>query len=230
MRLPSSGASYRQRIHFGHYVARRLRRAKFADLSNAIVKTTADLREMGRAWEDMTDGLQDALADRDAADDMLDQAAQIARATIAGRSPNAMREATYLAIFPQGIGYFTAATIDNETERYSELKQRLAEHLPADDEVRQSTIPAIEAGLVEYEAAKKAVSDARNAESLARTRLHQATDLWARQVEKTYGALVTELGKSRAGSFFPRARSRSKAGADDASRPSREATEEHDVG
>lgn len=230
MRLPNSGASYRQRIRFGHYVARRLRRAKLIDLSNTIAKTTADLREVGRAWEDMTDGMQDALADRDAADDQLDQAAQAARATLAGRSPNAMREQPYLAIFPQGIGYYTAATLDKEVERYGELGQRLAEHLPAEDEVREATIAVIEAGLIAYEAAKRAVGEASSAESLAHTRLKQATDAWTRQMEKTYGALVTELGKNRARSFFPRLRSRSKAAAEGALEPSDAAVEARSLG
>jgi hypothetical protein len=215
MRLPKLNASYRQRIHFGHYVARRLRRAKLATLSAAITKATAELRELGRAWEDLTDGMQDVLADRDAADDHLDQAAQRARAALAGRSATATREAPYVAIFPQGMAYYTAATLDQEVERYDELRQRLAEHLPAGDEIRESTILLLDAGLPEFAAAKTAVHEAYTAESLARTRLKQATDAWTRQLERVFGALVIDLGRARANAFFPRNQARKTKVADE---------------
>lgn len=188
------------------------------------MKSTAALRESGRAWEDAGDATQDALADRDAADDELDEAAKTARAALAGRSGDAVREEPYVSIFPHGASYYTAAPVDEEAARYGELKQRLAEHLPASDAVRKSTIKAIDAGVAAYAAAKTAVDEAHTAESIALTRLTKATDAWTRQLEKTYGALVGDLGRARADTFFPRLRGKTKGGGEadpaaDASEP-----------
>jgi hypothetical protein len=41
----------------------------------------------------------------------------------------------------------------------------------------------------------------------------KATDAWRRQVEKTYGALVQEIGRSAAEGYFPRPRTTAKASA-----------------
>jgi hypothetical protein len=39
---------------------------------------------------------------------------------------------------------------------------------------------------------------------MAATKLAKATDAWTKQMEKTYGALVVELGRAAAERFFPR--------------------------
>lgn len=226
MRLPALSSSYRQRVRFGRYVARRLRRAKLMELSTSVVAITAELREAGRSWEDKVDAVQEALADRDAADDELDAAAKSARVSLAGRSVSAAREQPYLSIFPRGIGYYIGAPIGKEIERYEELKQRLAEHLPATDPVRGPTIAAIEAGLGDYAAARKALGEANTAEAIARTHQRQTTDAWARQLERTYGALVADLGRSRANSYFPRSATRAvRGGGEEATSPQDEAGE-----
>ena len=76
-----------------------------------------------------------------------------------------------LAIFPSGIAYYIAAPLDEETKRYTELKQRLTEHLPTTDDVRKKTVKAIDTGLKDFETATKALDAARTADSLAATRL-----------------------------------------------------------
>lgn len=211
MQLPSTTSSYRTRVRFGLYVARRLRRAKLGQLAEDAAKVTRAVKEAGRSWDDTDDDIQGALADRDAADDDLDLIAQEARHALAGRSLAAAREAPYTDIFPDGVSYYTAAPLDEQVKRYAELKGRLAEHLPASDPVRKKAEKAIDAGLKDFVASAGEVDAARTAESLAATRLAKATDAWAKQMEKTYGALVGEVGRGAAERFFPRAQRKSAA-------------------
>lgn len=206
MRLPAPSAHFSQRVRFGSYVARRVRRAKLITLAADIEKATTAVLTAGRALEDADKPIQDALADRDGFDDDLDEVAQNARAKLAGRSADAARTAPYTLIFPEGIGYYTAAPLDEEVRRYGELKQRLQEHLPAADDVLTTAIPAIDAGLAGFSGAVTALAKARTDESLASTRLEAATEAWEKQMEKTYGALVAEVGRARAERFFPRVR------------------------
>lgn len=204
MQLPSATSSYRTRVRFGRYVARRLRRDKYTQLADDATTATNAVREAGRAWDDADDAIQDALADRDASDDALDGAAQEARHSLAGRSMEASKQAPYVDIFFKGISYYTAAPLDEEEKRYGELKKRLVDHLPASDEVRKKTVKAIDAGLADFKAATNELDTARTAESMASTRLRKATDAWVRQMEKAYGALVADAGRTAAERYFPR--------------------------
>ena len=156
--------------------------------------------------------MQDAMADRDATDDDLDTAAQEARVKLAGRSADAVTKAPYTQIFPEGIGFYTAAPLDEENARYSLFSQRLAAHLPANDKVRTTTIPVIETGLADFAKATKDLMTARNASSIADGHLATAEDAWEKQMEKTYGALVVEVGRAAADKFFPKTKSKSKKG------------------
>ncbi len=204
MRLPPATAPYSSRVRYGRYVARRVRRARLESLAVDLDKANKELLSTGRACDDAGGPVQDALADRDAADDDLDAAAQQARANMAGRSVDAVRTEPYLPIFHEGISYYTAAPLEQQVPRYTELKKRLVEYLPAKDPVRISTVKDIDTGLKAFQDAAKALSDARTDESLAYTRLVTATEAWERQIEKTYGALVAEFGRARANGFFPR--------------------------
>ncbi|MDI1452144.1 hypothetical protein [Polyangium sp. 6x1] len=150
--------------------------------------------------------MQDALADRDAADDDLDRTAQTARAALAGRSVEAARTAPYTLIFPDGIDYYIAAPLDAEVSRYGELQSRLDELLPEADPVRQEAVPAINAGVVAFTGAAEALIKARTEEALAGTRLEAAEDAWGRLMTKVYGVLLAELGRSAAERFFPKAK------------------------
>jgi hypothetical protein len=151
-------------------------------------------------------------SDRDASDDDLDTAAQDARAKLAGRSADAVTKTPYTQIFPDGIGFYTAAPLDEEDARYSLFSQRLAAHLPANDKVRTSTIPVIETGLSDFAKATKELTAARNAASIADGHLATAEDAWEKQMEKTYGALVVEVGRAAADRFFPKTKTKSKKG------------------
>jgi hypothetical protein len=147
------------------------------------------------------------MADRDAADDDLDDAAQDARAKLAGRSATAAQEEPYKLIFPDGIGYFTDAPNEQEATRYGELKLRLTTNLDAKDDVRVATVAAIDAGLKAYAGAGDALGTTRNAAALATTAREAAEKRWREEMEKTHGALIATVGKAKAERFFPRVRS-----------------------
>ncbi len=69
--------------------------------------------------------MQKAIANRNVADDNLDDIAQNARLQLASRSIEAAKDRSYIDIFPDGIGYYTAASLAQEETRYNELKTRL---------------------------------------------------------------------------------------------------------
>ncbi len=117
MQLPAITSSPQTRVRYGRYVARRLRRAKLMTLADDATSTTNDLRAAARAWDDTDDATQEAIADRDAADDDLDVTAQEVRTSLAGRGINAAKEAPYTLIFPNGVSYYTAAPLDEEPLR-----------------------------------------------------------------------------------------------------------------
>lgn len=211
MHLPRESAAPQVRIRYGRYVVRRLRQAGHAALADSLAKATAALKAAARATEDAVENVEDALADRDAADEALDLAAQEARNHLAGRGLRAADEAPYTDLFPNGIAYYTAASLDEEERRYKELRDRAEKHLPKTDAVRRSLVAAIDKGLKAWREGVVAVDEARNAVSAASTGLARATDAWERQVEKTYGALVQTLGRAGAASYFPRSRGATKA-------------------
>jgi hypothetical protein len=221
MRLPAPSSAYTTFVRYGFYVVRRLRRAGYADLAASAEKATLAVRVSGRAWEDADDAIQAALADRDAIDDDLDDAAQSARNTLAGRATAAVREEPYILIFPDGIGYYIAAPLDENAGRFGEFAERLKAHLPAGDEVRKATVPVIVKGIKAFDEASKALDGAESAERLAGTRARSAVRAFQRQIEKTYGALLIEVGRSAAERFFPRARAAKAAAtpADPATEP-----------
>lgn len=204
MRLPPASSSYSSLVRYGRYVARRCRRDRLTALATNVETVNAALLDAGRAWEDANGPVQDALADRDAADDELDATAQEVRLKLASVSVDAIKKEPYTQIFPQGIAYYTAATLDQEVARYNELKARITESLPSKDPMRTSVPRSITESLAAYQTATTALEEARTAESMASTKLGSATEAWVRQMEKTYGALVAEVGRARADGFFPK--------------------------
>lgn len=213
MQLPKENAAAAVRVRYGRYVARRLRRAGYAALSESLAQSTAALKSAARSADDSEELIEDALADRDAADAALDTAAQEARNRLAGRGLQAAQESPYTDLFPLGIGYYTAATLDEQERRYKELADRAETHLPKTDEVRKALVPVLVAGLKAWREGVTAVDDARTEAAKAGTVVAKATDAWRRQVEKTYGALVQELGRAGAEGFFPRSRSGARVAA-----------------
>jgi hypothetical protein len=211
MRLPDDHAPFADRVRYGRYLGRRLRRAKRTTLATDVEAANAEVLKRGRELEDALGPVQDARADRDAADDDLDDIAQDSRAKLAGRSVDAMKKPPYTNIFPHGIDYYIAAPLDQETARYNEFAQRCTEHLDIEDDIRQNAVPAIGAGITAFKTAYEAVDQALTAEALAFTRLNAAEESWANLVTKVYGALIADVGKKAADRFFPKIRGSKKA-------------------
>lgn len=205
MQLPKESAHYSRTVALTRYVGRRLRRSGKTSVAKDTIAAGALVREMGRAWEDADDLVQEALADRDGADDDLDGIAQDGRANIGGRSATAMKEEPYTLVFPEGVAYYTAAPLDQEETRYSELSERIVAHLPANDPVRKTAPAAIKKGLAAFKAASQELDKAERARSMARTELDRAVRNAHRQLEKVYGAILSEDGKAAAEAFFPKA-------------------------
>jgi hypothetical protein len=201
MRLPGENASYEQLVRFGRYVTRRVRRKKLTSLAQDTENTTAKLQACGRAWDDAEGPYQDALADRDAADDDLDFFAKESRLQLASRSLDATKTSPYLDVFPQGVEYYTAAPLDEEVTRYSELSQRLDKHLAAKDPLRAKLTALIAAFRQADDEEKKAV----NQVALAKTALDRAKAGWRSYIDKLHGALKSQFGKVIAEQFFPKA-------------------------
>jgi hypothetical protein len=204
MQLPTSSSSYTTRVRFGRYVARSLKTSGRSSLSTDVLTATGLVKAAGRAAEDREDEIQDHLADRDAADRALDRAAQELRTALAGRSVEAVKTAPFVNIFPDGLAAYTAAPLDAQVARYTELKVRVEKELPATDPARPVAVAAITDGLTAFSNAVTAIANARTALSLANTEVDRATDAWERLIEKTYGTLITEVGKAAAENFFPR--------------------------
>lgn len=210
MRLPDSDAAFNERGRYGRYVGRRLRRAKRNAVAADVEAATALVVQRGRELEDAEGPVQDARADRDAADDDLDDTARDSRAKLAGRSADAARNAPYTQIFPDGIEYYTAAPLGEQVARYGQLISRLDEFLAPEDEVRVQAVPALTAGIAAFRSGVEAVDQALTAEALASTKLLAAEDAWERLMLKVYGALLGEVGKAAAERFFPKIRSGKK--------------------
>lgn len=209
MQLPRAEAHYSVRVNYGTYLSCRLRQAK-SPFAADIRAVTDAVEKAGEELNHRHRPVQEALADRDAADDDLDTIAQQARLALASRGLDATKKSPYTNIFPEGVGYYTAAPLDKEVQRYGELRSRLIEVLTPEDPVRASAVPAIEKGLAAFTGAVAALEKARTEESLAATRLETAEETFDRQIERVYGSLVGELGRAGADRFFPRMSRRDK--------------------
>jgi hypothetical protein len=198
----------------GRYVARRLATAGLRAQAQSLLALAVALRTAGRAWEDANDPVDEAMADRDAADLALDTATQEARFALASRGMHAAKEAPYTDIFPDGIEAYTLATLDEQVPRYRDLVRRVTLHLAPDDAVRVALLPKIEAGLAAWTAACDRLDAARGELRLKRDALDKAADALDRQLQKTRAALTLELDARTASSFFPRTPAKEKTLAD----------------
>ncbi|MFO0744114.1 MAG: hypothetical protein U1F43_00375 [Myxococcota bacterium] len=215
MRLPAASAQTAHRLRYSRYTARRLRRAKLPDDEAEVKAKAADLKAAVAAEAEAEEALQDALADRDAADDDLDDVAKRHRRSIEGRGTNANRERPYIDLYAEGIEYFTSAPIEEQDVRYRLLVKRYGEHLPDGDPVRAEA-GLITAGLATWSEAKKAIDDAEIAAALAGAKTQRATEAWATSLTRLYHRLAERFGRATAERFFPRGRrAGQKDGGDD---------------
>jgi hypothetical protein len=204
MRLPQASASYQKRVRFGAYTIARLGRVKRDN--GSLKQAVKAVKTAGRRLEDLEDEVEERIAERDGADDDLDTSAKDVRRILSARSADATSTAPYVSIFPEGIGYYTEATLDINGDRYGELKKRIELHLDAKDEVRKKYVPLLTKQLAAFEEPYAAVAAARTAAAIASTALDAAEDNLDRLLEKIYGGLIADLGKAEAERFFSRSR------------------------
>ena len=207
MRLPGQSSSYHQRVRYGRYVVSRLRQAKLAERADPVEAATAQVKAAGRAVEDAQEPVLAAMALRDASDADMDEATQHFRLQLASRKLNANKEPPYTQIFHKGIGYYIAAPLSANVDRYKELISRVEANLPEGDESRTVIVGAVAAGLESFGMAVTDLATARTDLAMARTELDTAEDEWNNLVEKTFGLLITDFGKKGANRFFPKMRS-----------------------
>jgi hypothetical protein len=204
MRLPGETAGSMVRVTYGRYVWRRLVRAEQDDLANNVSAVTRAVHAAHRAVEDAELPVQEAIADRDADDDDLDETARLVRLQLAARELGADKKRPYTDIFPDGIDYYTGARLSEQGARYTELVAKLESALPATDDLRASTVSKLQSQLSSWKVSEGAVETQRAQLGVARTQRETATEEWTVTLERTYGALVERFGKKKAERFFPR--------------------------
>lgn len=204
-------AAYWRRLDQGDYVAAKFKRKKLADLLAMVIAATDAVEEKGRAYDKARRKAFSAQAERDGIDDDLDENTKDHRASLGGRSANAAQEAPYTLIYHQGIDYYINAPLDLQVTRYLELAERVREHLPIDDPLREPFAARIEALVADYEVAVKTLAKERRRLALATTALNVAKADFDTTLERVHGTLQTRFGRIKANRFFPRYRSGTRA-------------------
>ncbi len=205
MRLPQSTASYTRRVRYGRYLLRKLVHGRQGDLVQGLKDATGEVLAAGRAVEELRYDEAELLAQRDAWDDALDVQAREVHLALRSRGLNAHKERPFTQIFPQGLGYYTVASLKDQVSRYKLFMTALETSLAEDDPVRVSAMGVLREGVEGWEQAAEALASHRNKMIMARTELLLAQDDWERVVERIYGLLVAEFGRDGARRFFPAA-------------------------
>lgn len=224
MKLPQETAAPNTLVRFGRYTARRLLREGYEEKATLVRTLTLSVRTSARKLEDLEMPEDEAMADRDAVDDDLDDTTKRARLDLASADVGAYRQEPYKSIFPEGVDYFTRSPIPEQEGRYGELSARLVRFLPEDHPVRVRTVPTLESQLSSWKVSKDLVTLARNDISLAKTELDSAISRWREEMEKIYGWLVSEVGKERAERYFPRKSAKQKKAAPQGTAPAEATT------
>ena len=204
MRMPARTTSNAVRLAFGRYVARRLRRARITGEEEEVRAATAALSEAGARLGDAELAVSDGLADRDAADDELDDTAKRHRQAIEGRGVNANRHKPYTDIYPDGVAWYLNAPLGDQVSRYELLARRYETFLAADDPVRAEA-PLIRQQVSQWTAARAQVEQAELDVAMARAKVSGAVEAWEQTLTRLYFRLAEKYGKAKAERFFPRA-------------------------
>ena len=157
MYLPDVRSSTATNLRYAYYVSRRLRVAGLADLAATLDARTAEIVRIQRATDDLEKPVQDAVADRDAADDDLDDTARLAWRQLGATSVDAVKQAPFVDVFAEGLPYFVRATLADQALRYGELADRLETALAPTDPIR-AAVATLRAQLVVWIAASSGVS------------------------------------------------------------------------
>jgi hypothetical protein len=211
MQIPRENAGTEVRISMGHYTARRLVRATQLDLAADVLAATDALLQAGRTAEDLQYPLQEAIADRDAIDEAIDETAKLIELNLGARTADKRKDTVYQSVFAKGLAHYVDADLDEQSVRYRDLIARLERYLPADDPLRAERLPALARGITDWEAAVDAITAAKSALALARTDRDQQAQTWARVLESTYGTLISRVGRREAEQFFPKHRRKGRS-------------------
>lgn len=218
MRLPQKSASVSLRLSYGRYVARRLRRAKLSPEETEVRTLSDQLSAAEQAESALEEEFSSLLADRDAADDDLDDITKRHRQAIEGRSTNANKERPYTDIYPDGVAWYTASPLAEQASRYELLARRYGEFLPDGDPVRAEA-GIITQGLAAWKDAAAAIDKAELDIAMARAKTRKAIDAWEEGLTRLYFRLGERFGKAQAERYFPKAARGRRAGEVDAPEP-----------
>lgn len=204
MRLPQKSASVSLRLSYGRYLARRLRRAKLSAEEAEVRALSDQMHAAEQAESALEEEVSSLMADRDAADDELDDVTKRHRQAIEGRSTNANKERPYRDIYPDGVAWYTASPLAEQAARYDLLVRRYSEFLPDGDPVRAEA-GLITQGLAAWKEAAAAIEKAELDIAMARAKTRQAVATWEEGLTRLYFRLGERLGKLQTERFFPKA-------------------------
>lgn len=210
MQLPAEGSSINTLRRFNAYTVRRLRRASMAAPAEDCVKAIKKLREAQAAVEDALEPAEEALADRDAADDDLDGANEEANRELTSRIPEAKKKSPWKDIYPNGSVEYAAAPVGEELDRYKLFKQRLTANLPPDDPLVVRIVPRIDQGLLDWAAAEEKHKEARRIVDTRRGERDRLEQEWRTLMDRLYSSIRAERGAAAAEKFFKKQPRRGK--------------------
>ena len=208
MRLPPESAAFDRRVSYGRYVARRLRRHGSIQAADDLNQHNTELRQLGRAWEDLDDNIQEALAERDAANDEIAGTVRQLRHSLASRFLGADKQDPYRRIFPDGIAYYLAAPWPQRRARYLSLVWRLQGDLPEEHPDRAAYVQPLTEQIAALRETESALEDAYRQKEGAAFDLDRAKARWDREMEKVYAALLQQMSRAEVEAFFPKHRAR----------------------
>src|SRR5262245_58181448 len=187
MRLPAKTAGTSARVLFSSYTARKCQRAGYAELAESARTAEDAMVKAVREVEDLVRPVQTAVADRDYADDGLDDHCSYIGGQLDSRRFTDAGRNNYVRVIPKGADYYRKASLDDQVPRYGELASRIVEWLVPDDPLRAEGVPRIHTELAAWTEAAKDVVRARNVLTLARSRRDAAVDHWEHTMEQIYG-------------------------------------------
>ena len=204
MRLPHKNASVPTRLNYARYLGQRLRRSKLTTDENDVKTLSDAMRQADLAETALEEELTSLYADRDAADDELDDLTKRHRQAIEGRATNANRERPYTDIFPDGVAWYTASPLNEQVNRYELLVRRYNEFLPDGDPVRAEAT-RITQGVAAWKDSTDKLAKAELDLAMARGKTAQTVSAWEEGLRRLYFRLAERVGKTQAERFFPKA-------------------------
>ena len=204
MRLPQKTASVPNRLNYARYLGQRLRRAKLTTEEEEVKALSDVLRQAKLAETALEEELTSLYADRDSADDDIDDITKRHRQAIEGRATNANKQRPYTDIYPDGVAWYTASPLADQRSRYELLVRRYAEFLPEGDPVRAEATLITQA-LNAWKDASDRLAQAELDLAMARAKTAQSVNTWEEGLRRLYFRLAERLGKTQAERFFPKA-------------------------